>query len=256
MILEKPEQVEAMKEGGKILAGILRELAAVTKVGITTNDLEKRARELIAQYGVESSFLGYVVGGVKYPAVLCTSINDETVHAIPSDRVLQEGDLLKLDFGVIHKGLHTDSALTVLVSDNPGKPEHKDKMTLIRVTREALYAGIAKARVGNTVGDIGAAIQEVVEQKNNFHVVKELGGHGIGEILHDDPFVANWGQPGEGDNLVAGMALAIEPISSTGSWKIKDSTDGFGYLTKDNSLSAHFEHTIIVTDNGPLIVTE
>ncbi len=257
MILTTPEQIKAMKEGGAILAGILRELGTMVHPGTRTQDLETRARERVAELGVEPSFLGYVVGGTAYPAALCVCVNDETVHATPSQRVLQDGDLLKLDFGIRHKGLHTDAAYTVLVSDHPSHKEHRNKMTLIRVTREALYAGIAAARAGNVVGDIGAAIQNVVEKKNGFTIVQELGGHGIGSELHESPWVGNFaGAPDADEKLVPGMALAIEPITSTGSWKIKNSADGFGYLTKDGSLSAHFEHTIIVTEKGPLIVTE
>jgi methionyl aminopeptidase len=255
MILKSQKHIDAMQEGGKVLAAILRELAQMAKPGMTTHQLDVRARELIEHHDVESSFLGYVVGGLAYPAVLCTSLNEETVHAIPSDRILQEGDLLKLDFGVIHKGLHTDSAVTVLVSDDPKAKQYKDKLALMRVTREALYAGIAAARPGNTVGHIGAAIQDVVE-KNKLAIVKELGGHGIGTTLHEDPFVANYGEDGEGDELVPGMALALEPIVSNGGWKIKDGEDGFGYVTKDGSLAAHFEHTIIITEKAPIIVTE
>lgn len=255
MILKSQQHIEAMKEGGKILAAILRELAQTVKPGMTTQELDARARELIEHHGVESSFLGYVVGGLAYPAVLCTSVNEETVHAVPSDRILKEGDLLKLDFGIIHRGLHTDSAVTVLVSDNPNPKQYKDKLTLVRVTREALYAGIAAARPGNTVGHIGAAIEDVVK-KNKLTIIKELGGHGIGDTLHQDPFISNFGEPGEGDELVPGMALALEPIVSNGGWKIDDGDDGFGYVTKDGSLAAHFEHTIIITEKAPIIVTE
>lgn len=255
MILKKPEHIQAMQEGGKILAAILRELTAMVRPGITTNHLEERARELIEQHGVISSFLGYVVGGLAYPTVLCTSINEETVHAIPSGRILKEGDILKLDFGVIHKGLHTDSAVTVLVSRNPTLKEYKDKLSLMRVTREALYAGIAAARPGNTVGHIGEAIEQVVK-KNKLTIVKELGGHGIGDTLHQDPFISNFGEAGEGEVLVPGMALALEPIVSNGGWKIDDGDDGFAYVTKDGSLAAHFEHTIIITEKAPIIVTE
>lgn len=255
MILKSQKQIDAMREGGKVLAAILRELAQAVKPGMTTHELEVRARELIEHHGVESSFLGYVVGGLAYPAVLCTSVNEQTVHAVPSERVLKEGDLLKLDFGVVHKGFHTDSAVTVLVSDNPSPKRYKDKLTLMRVTREALYAGIAAARAGNTVGHIGAAIDAVVK-KNKLVIVKELGGHGIGTSLHEDPFVSNFGEPGEGDKLVPGMALALEPIVSAGGWKIDDGDDGFAYVTKDGSLAAHFEHTIIVTEKAPIIVTE
>lgn len=251
MILTSSEQIKTMQDGGRILAGMVRRLAALVKPGIRTNDLEQAARNEIADAGVKSSFLGYN----DYPAVLCTSINAETVHAVPSERIVAEGDLVKIDFGIIYGGLHTDMAVTVLASDGQVRPEYRERLTLLRVTREALYKGIAQARVGQTIGHIGAAVSGHISQ-NGFVVVPELGGHGIGHTLHEEPFVGNFGEPGEGEDIVEGMALAIEPISSMGSWKIKNTSDGFGYTTKDGALSAHFEHTIVVTAKGPLIVTE
>lgn len=251
MIL-KEQDIQFMREGGKILATILRELAASVKPGMRTQALEDIARERIAAHGVTSSFFGYN----GYPATLCVSVNEEAVHAVPGGYIIQEGDLVKLDFGVVHHGLHTDSAVTVIAGlTDARKKEWQDRITLSRVTREALYAGIAQARAGNTVGHIGAAIQAHAE-KNGFTVLKDLGGHGIGMRLHEDPFVPNHGSAGEGDTLVAGMALAIEPILTTGTHKTKDGTDGFAYVTKNGALSAHFEHTIIVTDGAPIIVTE
>lgn len=241
-----------MKEGGKMLSEMLRELSAAAKPGVTTSELETLARELIKRANVEPSFLDYN----GYPAVLCASVNEEAVHGVPSGRKLKEGDLLTLDFGIVHKSLHTDSAVSLVVSEDPAKKEYAEKRKLMRVTREALYAGIAAARVGNTLGDVGAAIEKVVEQDNDLTVVRELGGHGIGRELHEEPFVANLGEPGHGTKLVEGMALALEPIVSNGDWKIKDSSDGFGYVTKDRSLVAHFEHTIVVTKGAPIIITE
>ncbi len=241
-----------MRDGGKILAGILRTLAAAVTPGMPTQQLEDMAREQIRTNSVLPSFLGYN----GYPAVLCVSVNEEAVHAVPGGYIIQAGDLVKLDFGVVHEGLHTDSAVTVIAGlTDERKKEWQDRITLSRVTREALYAGIARARAGNTVGHIGAAIEAHAE-KNGFTVLKDLGGHGIGARLHEDPFVPNHGSAGEGDVLVAGMALAIEPILTTGTHKTKDGTDGFAYVTKNGALSAHFEHTIIVTDGAPVIVTE
>ena len=235
-----------------MLAEMLRELSVAAKPGVTTAELESHARELIKRANVEPSFLDYN----GFPAVLCTSANEEAVHGVPSERKLKEGDLLTLDFGIVHKGLHTDSAVSLIVSEDPAKKEYAEKRKLMRVTREALYAGIVAARAGNTLGDIGAAIEKVVEQDNEFKIVRELGGHGIGRELHEEPFVANLGTPGQGTKLVEGMALALEPIVSNGTWKIKDSSDGFGYITKDRSLVAHFEHTIVVTKTAPIIITE
>ncbi len=251
MFIASPQEQQFIRDGGKILAAILRELAAMVHPGITTQSLEDRAHELMAQQNVEPSFSGYH----GYPAALCTSVNDEAVHAVPSSRVLIEGDLLKIDCGVAYQGYHTDSAVTVLVTDGTKRPEYTERMTLLRVTREALYAGIAAARGGHSIRDIGQAAQAVVE-RNGLTVVKELGGHGVGKSVHEEPFIPNYDDPAYDQKLQAGMVLAIEPITSTGGWKIKDGPDGHALIMKDGSLSAHFEHTIIVTDGAPIIVTE
>jgi methionyl aminopeptidase len=250
------QQINDMQEGGTILSTILKELVAYVKPGMSTNDFDVLARERMQHYGVKPSFLGYN----NFPAVLCTSINEQAVHAIPTDRKLEEGDLFKIDIGIVHKGLHTDTAVTVLVSDSNAvgkffKRGYSKKKKLIAATRDALMAGIAKARVGNTIGDIGQAISDVVED-HGFVIVRELGGHGIGTRLHEDPFIPNYRDGSYNDPLVVGMAIAIEPIVSLSSSKIKDGDDGFAYSTKDDSLSAHFEHTIIVTEKAPIIVTQ
>jgi len=263
MIQKKtPKEIEIIAEGGKILSKILKELAKVVKPGITTKDLDKLARELVfkprpfskerGKFGARPSFLNYD----GYPSVLCTSVNDQIVHGVPSVRKLEKGDLLKLDMGVLYKGFHTDSAITVLV----GNKLDFDKNTLlkkklIKTTKEALEIGINQARPGNTLGDVGFAIQEYVE-KNGFNVVRDLVGHGIGRELHEEPQVPNYGKPDEGIKLEAGMVIAIEPMVVTGDWKIKEGPDGFVYQTKDGSLAAHFEHTIAITNKGPLILTK
>ncbi|MBI2065232.1 MAG: type I methionyl aminopeptidase [Candidatus Yanofskybacteria bacterium] len=239
------KEIETMKEGGKILAEILKKLSDMVRPGITTNDLEKLAQELVLSFGVKPSFLGYD----GYPAVLCTSINDEIVHGVPSDRILKDGDILKLDMGVLYEGFHTDSAVTILLG---GGDDQKKK--LINVTKEALRIGISKARVGNTLGDIGYAIQKYVED-NGFNVVRDLVGHGIGRELHEPPQVLNYGEKGTGPELVEGMVIAIEPMVVTGGWKIKNSKDGFGFVTKDGGLAAHFEHTVAITEERPLVLT-
>ncbi len=240
------KQTQSMQAGGKILATIIKELVAAVTPGITTQSLANKARDLIVSHGVKPSFQGVN----NFPEVICLSINEEAVHALPSKRVLQEGDLLKIDFGVVLDGLHTDSAVTIVVGQSTSQQRQ-----LIAATRDALVAGIAMARAGNTVADIGRAVQTVVE-KNGFAVVKELGGHGIGKNLHEKPFIPNFYDAEHNMVLKPGMALAIEPIVSTGDWRIKDSKDGFGYVVRGGSLVAHFEHTIIVTDNAPIIVTE
>ncbi len=245
-MIKTKEEIEIMHESGKILAEILKKLSEAVKPGITTNDLEELAKELVLSYNVKPSFLGHY----GYPANLCTSVNEEIVHSVPSDRILKEGDLLKLDMGVMRKGLHSDSAITILV----GKSD-KEKEKLINITKESLNIGISKAKVGNTLGDIGSAIQKYVEG-NGFNVVRDLVGHGIGRELHEPPQVLNYGKSGEGEELVEGMVIAIEPMVVTGSWKIKNSKDGFGFVTKDGGLAAHFEHTVAIVENGPLILTQ
>ncbi len=244
--IKTEKEIQIMREGGKILAEILKKLEEAVKPGITTNDLEELACELVLYYKVSGSFLGFE----GYPAILCTSLNDEVVHAIPSDRVLEEGDLLKIDMGVLHEGFHTDSAVTVIV----GNMNDIAKRNLIQVTKESLEIGISKAKVGNTLGDIGSAIQKHVEDKG-FNVVRDLVGHGIGRELHEPPQVLNYGEAGQGEKLVAGMVIAIEPMVVTGKWGIKNGKDGYAFVTKDASLAAHFEHTVAITDEGAIVLT-
>ena len=250
--LKTKEDIKIMKEGGEVLAKILRRLSQEVQPGITTNHLEKLARELILSYGVESSFLGFD----NYPAVLCTSVNEEIVHGVPSERILNIGDVLKLDMGIYHNGFHSDSAVTVLVGrvihNNDVRHRYVDK--LIRVTKEALEIGIAQAKPGNTTGDIGAAVQEFV-RKNGFEVVHDLVGHGIGENLHEWPQVPNFGKLGKGDRLEAGMVIAIEPMVVTGKKRTKMGKDGFAFVTADKGLAAHFEHTVAITEKGPHVLT-
>ena len=241
-----------MRAGGKILHAILSQIENVVKPGMTTIMIDNLARKLVTDNNVQPSFLGY--GG--YPAVIFTSVNDEVVHAVPSGRLLNPGDLLKLDFGILYKNFHTDMAVTLVVGGQSTDDEktRKLKNKLTSVTREALERGIREARLGNTVGDIGWAIQKFVEH-NQFNVARDLVGHGIGRQLHELPHVPNFGKAGHGDKLIAGMTIAIEPIVLAGRWQVKNSPDGHGYLTKDGSLAAHFEHTIAVTKNGPIILT-
>jgi len=246
MEIKTEEEIKMMKEGGRILAKILQKLSQEVKPGITTNYLEELAKKLIFSFDAESSFLGFE----GFPAVLCVSINEEIVHGIPSERILQEGDVLKLDMGVFYKGFHTDSALTVIVGESRDFP----KKELLRVTREALEIGITQAKIGNTTGDIGSTIQKFV-RKNGFEVVQDLVGHGIGKELHEPPQVPNFGKPKTGAELFEGMVIAIEPMVVVGKKETKKGKDGFSFVTKDGSLSAHFEHTVAVTKNGPLVLT-
>lgn len=237
------------------MAAILNELSDTAKPGMTTRDLSAIATQRIKDNGVEPSFLGYN----GYPDVICLSVNSQCVHTPGSEYVLQEGDLLKLDFGVVYKGLHTDSARTVLVTNldkaaAKEKLEYKDRRQLIAVTRECLEKAITLCRQDGYLGDIGYAIQSHAENAG-FSVARELGGHGVGHALHEEPWVANFGKPKSGLKLEPGMVLAIEPIINMGKGKIKDGKDGFTYETADGSLSAHFEHTIAITEKGPEILT-
>ena len=245
--IKTEKEIQIMREGGKILAKILKKLSEAVKPGITTNDLEKLAGELILSYGAESSFLGFD----GYPNILCTSLNDEVVHGLPSDRILKDGDLLKIDMGVLYEGFHTDSATTLIVGGRGDNAKNK----LIQTTRESLEIGISKAKVGNTLGDIGAAIQKHVED-NGFNVVRDLVGHGIGRELHESPQVLNYGKAGQGEKLIAGMVIAIEPMVVTGKWAIKNGKDGYAFVTKDGGLAAHFEHTVAITERWPEILTK
>ena len=251
MNFKTPEQITKMRESGKVLAVILRDLTAMPKVGMKTSEISERAATLIREHGVEPSFLHYN----KYPDVICLSVNHQAVHTPGSDYTLKDGDLLKLDFGVVKDGWQSDSAVTVLVAHDPKDEQHLQKRRLMQATREALEKGISMCRVGNTLGDIGYAIQKHVES-NGFTIVRELGGHGIGTKLHEEPWVANFGKAGEGQKLEVGMVLALEPITTIGRWQIKDGADGFTYEMKDGSLSAHFEHTVAITEHGPEVLTK
>lgn len=246
------KEIEVMREGGKILAKILKQVAKKVKPGITTEYLNKVANDLILKYKAKSSFKGFN----NYPAVLCTSINEEIVHAVPSDRILKKSDILSLDLGIrfpangASKGYCTDAAITVSV----GKIDKKEKK-LIAMTKKALAIGIRQAKPGNHLEDIGWAIQNYVE-KNKLNVIRDLVGHGVGKNVHEDPQILNYGEKGIGLELVEGMVLALEPMVSMGNYEIEKCADGFGYRTKDRSLTAHFEHTIAITKKGPRILTK
>lgn len=253
--LKTEKEIQSMREGGKILAAILNELVSVAKPGMKTNELSAIAAQRIKDLGVKPSFLGYN----GYPDVICLSVNSQAVHTPGSDYVLQEGDLLKLDFGVVHEGLHTDSARTILVSNLDKdavkeKVEYRERRQLIAVTRECLEKAISACRPDGHLGDIGFAVQQHAE-KNGFSVAKELGGHGVGHKLHEEPWIANFGKAHSGPRLEIGAVIAIEPIINLGKSGVRDGEDGFTYETADGSLSAHFEHTVAITKDGPEILT-
>jgi methionyl aminopeptidase len=251
--IKTPQEIEIMAEGGRILAKIMKELGKRVRPGITTMELEKLAESLILKAGGKCSFKGYKSKDGEsvrpYSFCLCTSVNEEIVHVPPSNRVLKEGDVLKLDLGIFYKGFHTDMAITVPV----GKVSF-EAQRLIRVTKKALKLAIKKVRPGNTFGDIGNTIQRYVESQG-FNVVRELCGHGIGRELHEEPQILNYGKRKTGEKIKEGMVFCIEPMVTTGDWHLKRTKDGFGYQTVDGSLTAHFEHTVAVTKNGCKILT-
>lgn len=250
--LKSSHEIKLIREGGKILARVLQKVARAAEPGLTTNDLNKLTRELIFSYGAKPAFEGYkseAPHGISYPAALCTSVNDEIVHAIPGKRVLQEGDIIGLDLGVVYKGFFTDMAVTVGIGKIGPKAEQ-----LLKITKKSLEIGICQVAPGNYIGDIGSAIQEYVES-HGFSVVRQLVGHGVGRAVHEEPQIPNYGKPKTGEMLQPGMVLAIEPMVTVGSYRIKSSNDGFGFRTVDGSLSAHFEHTVVVTKKGCEVVT-
>lgn len=251
--LKSPKEIAIMQEGGKKHAQILAELKSLVAPGVSTLTLEETALALIKASGSKPAFLGYKPTGAKrvFPAALCVSINHEIVHGIPNEaeRILREGDIISLDLGFVYQNLITDAAITVPcgVVDDEGRE-------LIRVTQEALEAGIKAARPGNYIGDIGKAISAVVK-KTKFSLAKDLAGHGVGYSVHEEPFVPNEGRGGEGEKLVPGMVIAIEPMVNTGKGEIKVLKDGYTIVTKDGSRSAHFEHTVAITEDGNVVLT-
>ncbi len=247
MILKKPEEIKIMHEGGKILAKIREELAKAVKPGITTSDLESLTKRLVSSYGVKPAFLHYR----DYPAILCTSLNDEVVHCPPSGRELKEGDILSIDLGIEYKGWFLDTATTVPVGEISGNAKR-----LIEVTKKCLEIGTKELKVGKNLGDLGFAIQKFAESQG-FGVVRDLTGHGIGKSLHEEPTVLNYGHRGDGPVIKEGLIVAIEPMLTEGDWKVIESKEnGFTYKTADGKLAAHFEHTIAVTKKGPLVLTK
>ncbi len=244
--IKTPEEIKIIAEGGKILARIMKQLKEMVKPGITTKYLDKVAEDLVFRYKAKPSFKNYQ----GFPAILCTSINEEIVHVIPSQYKLKEGDILSLDFGIFYKGFHTDMAITVPVGEV--SPEAR---RLVRVSKKSLKRGIKKVRPGNTFGDIGNTIQRYVEGQG-FGVVRDLCGHGIGKELHESPKIPNYGKRKTGQEIKEGMVFCIEPMITIGDWRLKKAKDGYGFQTADGSLSAHFEHTIVVTKNGNRVLTE
>jgi len=252
--IKTKKEIDTLREGGKRLFEILRILSEAVKPGVSSFELSELTEKLIKEGGDTSSFFGYTPHGAKrpYPASLCFSVNDEVVHGIPNEeeKFLKEGDIVSLDCSIVHKGLITDSAVTVPV----GKIDDGAKK-LLKITREALQAGITMARAGNTVGDIGFAIESYVAPYR-YGIVRELAGHGVGYEIHEEPYVPNFGTKGEGATLKEGMVIAIEPMLNEGKASIKLDSDGYTYRTRDGKRSAHFEHTVAVTSKGAEILTK
>lgn len=251
MIVKTEEELKILRAGGKILASILKELINNSLPGVATESLNKIAEELILKAGAKPAFKGYRPSWAKssFPAVLCTSINEEIVHAIPSSRRIKKGDILSLDLGINYKGLYTDAAITFPIGEIS-----KEAKKLLLITSQALDLAIQEIKPGKHLGDIGYVIQNHIES-NGFKIIKNLTGHGVGKAPHEPPEVLNFGKKGSGSELVEGMVLALEPMASIGSEDIEIGSNGWTVSTADKSLSAHFEKTIVVIKTGVEILT-
>lgn len=247
IILKSRREINIMRDANKIVAETHEYLRELIKPGISTAEIDSKGEAFIRKQGAEPSFLGYM----GYPASICVSINDEVVHGIPSkDRFLKEGDIVSLDIGAFYEGFNGDAARTFPVGEIS-----EEAKKLLRVTEESLEKGIAKALYKNRLSDISHAVQSHVE-KNNFSVVREYVGHGIGRDMHEAPQIPNFGSPGHGPLLKEGMTLAIEPMVNVGDFRVKTLDDDWTVVTEDGSLSAHFEHTIAINKNGPEILSK
>jgi methionyl aminopeptidase len=248
------KDIPLLREGGARLAQILQEVAKATVPGVSTKTLDDLAEKLIRGGGDIPSLIGYTPSGATrpYPATICISINEEVVHGIPNEnpRIIEEGDVVGLDLVLTHKGVFVDAAISVVAGKGDAATED-----LFSATKEALAAGIAAARGGAHVGDISAAI-EAVGVKRGYGIVYELGGHGVGGAVHEEPYIPNVGDADTGEELVPGMVIAIEPMFTEGTPKVKQLADGYTFVTRDGSRSAHFEHTILVTEKAPEILTK
>jgi methionyl aminopeptidase len=247
--IKSAREIDLMRRANVIVAEVLQELKRAVKPGVTTLELDQIAEELTLKRNATPAFKGYQVAGRIYPRSLCASINEEIVHGIPSARALKEGDIIGLDYGVIYQGYYGDSAVTVGIGKVSEEAER-----LMRVTEEALYRGIEQLRDGERMGKLSSAIQQTAEGAG-FSVVRSFVGHGIGRRLHEEPPVPNYGQPDSGLRLRQGMVLAIEPMVNIGGYEAVIKEDGWTAVTKDGSLSAHFEHSVAITENGPFILS-
>jgi len=248
--LKSAREIEIMRRANIIVAEVLQELKQRVASGVTTLDLDAIAEELTLQKNAIPAFKGYNVAGRVYPRCLCASVNEEIVHGIPSNRALREGDIIGLDYGVIYEGYYGDSAITVGV----GRVSDEARR-LMEVTRQALYKGIEQLYDGRRLGDLGHAVQRCAESAG-YSVVRAFVGHGIGRKLHEEPPVPNYGEPDRGIRLREGMVLAIEPMVNLGGYEVEIKEDGWTAVTKDGSLAAHFEHSVAITKNGPIILSQ
>ena len=246
IIFKSPEEIQRMRKAGRIVALTIERLVESVRPGMTTADLDHMAESIIRKEGAVPSFKGYR----GFPGTICTSLNEQIVHGIPGDRRLIPGDVLKLDVGCIWEGYHGDSAVTVFVGGSPSELAEK----LVRVTEESLEAGIAQLRAGARLSDVGHAVQQVAEGAG-FSCVREYAGHGVGRALHEDPQVPNYGDPGRGPLIKPRLVVAIEPMVNVGDWRTRVLNDRWTVVTRDGSLSAHFEHTVAVTEEGTEVLT-
>jgi methionyl aminopeptidase len=246
IIRKSAEEIDRMRQAGRVVANVFDAIREAIRPGVRTIELDRIVEKVIRSAGCVPSFLGYR----GFPASACISLNEEIVHGIPGDRRLGDGDLLKVDVGAIHQGYHADSAWTFYVGEVP--PPEIEK--LMRATEDALWAGISQARAGNRVGDISHAVQQVAEGAG-FSVVREFVGHGLGQVLHEDLQIPNYGPPGRGPRIEEGITIAIEPMVNVGDWQTELLPDGWTLVTADRSLSAHYEHSIAVTGDEPLVLT-
>jgi methionyl aminopeptidase len=244
--IKTPEQILLMRKAGLVVADVLARMQREAGPGVTTLQLDQIAREMLTAVGAQSSFLGYF----GYPAVICSSVNDEVVHAIPNDRKLQDGDILSVDFGAIVDGWNGDAAVTIEI----GTPM-PEQTALSQATQESMWAGLAKAVAGNRLSDISHAVEVTIRDAGNYGILEEYGGHGIGSKMHMDPLIPNYGEPGRGPELIVGMALAIEPMATLGSHQVRTTDDDWTVVTRDGSRAAHWEHTVAITLEGPWVLT-
>ena len=245
IICKSGPELEVMRQAGRIVAQVLDELEPLVRPGIRTRDLDLYAEKRTREFGAVPAFKGYR----GYPASVCVSVNEEVIHGIPSGRILQEGDIVSMDFGVLYESFYSDSALTVPVGRTSDEARR-----LIEAARRSFFKGLEHVREGNRLSDVSAAVQRSVEG-DGFSVIRQFVGHGIGRALHEEPQIPNFGTPGRGPRLRPGMTLAIEPMIAAGGWEVEVLEDGWTAVTKDRSLAAHYEHTVALTENGPEVLS-